>query len=156
MNLSICIFQDLIPGVQVQSTPALEAVMDIGNDDNEEEEEEAEEKAEQKMDQEKEEAPTIIAPEVKEEGKRRKDRIVKVEEKKTIKLQRKPVVMEPEQETSKMEVEEGTVAIGICTYRSFIWFLIKMDFVFCSVVLTCHVCKLMSCFFFSDIMVSHL
>ena len=78
-----------------------------------------EKKPEQRMDQEKEEAPAVTAPEVKEEGKRRKDRIVKVEEKKTIKLQRKPVVMEPEQETSKMEVEEGTVAIGICSYSSF-------------------------------------
>ena len=63
----------------MQSTPALEAVMDIGNDDNEEEEEEP-------------------------------------EEKKTIKLQRKPVVMEPEQETAKMEIEEGTVVVGICMY----------------------------------------
>jgi len=67
------------------------------------------------MDQENEEAPAVTTPEVKEEGKRRKDRIVKVEEKKTIKLQRKPVVMEPEPETAKMEVEEGTVAVGICS-----------------------------------------
>ena len=103
--------------MQVQSTPALEAVMDIGNDDNEEEDEEPEEKkAVQKLDQVEEEAPTVTTPEVKEEGKRRKDRIVKVEEKKTIKLQRKPVVVEPEQETAKMEIEEGTVVVGICMY----------------------------------------
>lgn len=101
----------------MQSTPALEAVMDIGNDDNEEEEEEPEEKkAVQTLDHEKEDAPTVTTPEVKEEGKRRKDRIVKVEEKKTIKLQRKPVVMEPEEETAKMEIEEGTVVVGICMY----------------------------------------
>ncbi|XP_020622602.1 apoptotic chromatin condensation inducer in the nucleus-like isoform X2 [Orbicella faveolata] len=107
LSISTDSLKDLIPGVQVQSTPALEAVMDIGNDDNEEEEEEPEEKkADQKLDPEKEEAPTVTTPEVKEEGKRRKDRIVKVEEKKTIKLQRKPVVMESEQETAKMEVEE--------------------------------------------------
>lgn len=105
------LFQDLIPGVQVHSTPALEAVMDIGGDDNDEEEEEPEEKKmAQKIDEEKEEVPVVTTPEVKEEGKRRKERIVKVEEKKTIKLLRKPVVIETEQEAVKMEVEEGIVS----------------------------------------------
>ena len=93
----------------MHSTPALEAVMDIGGDDNDEEEEEPEEKrkTEQKTEEEKKELPVEKTPEVREEGKRRKDRIVKVEEKKTIKLQRKPVVMETEPEVPKMEVEEG-------------------------------------------------
>lgn len=95
----------------MHSTPALEAVMDIGNEDNDEEEEELDKKkTEQKIDEEKEESPAVTTPEVnKEEGKRRKDRIVKVEEKKTIKLQRKQIVMETEQEAAKMEVDEGIV-----------------------------------------------
>lgn len=101
--------QDLIPGVQVHSTPALEAVMDLGADDNEEDEQEEEKKTEQKVEEEKEPV-TDATPGAKEsEGKRRKDRIVKVEEKKTIKLQRKPVVIEKDLEPVKMEVEEGTV-----------------------------------------------
>ena len=106
----LCISQDLIPGVQVHSTPALEAVMDLGADDNDEEVEEEERKPEKKVEEEKE-SMAVQTPEAKEpEGKRRKDRIVKVEEKKTIKLQRKPVVMQKELEPVKMEVDEGTGA----------------------------------------------
>ena len=116
--------QDLIPGVQVHSTPALEAVMDIRGDDNDEEDDEPEEKRkiEQKTDEEKEELSAETMPEVKDEGRRRKDRIVKVEEKKTIKLQRKLVVVETEPDTLKMEVEEGIhmfvyIWLGYCYHH---------------------------------------
>ena len=108
----LCVSQDLIPGVQVHSTPALEAVMDLGADDNDEEVEEEERKPETKVEEEKESMAVQTPEAIKEpEGKRRKDRIVKVEEKKTIKLQRKPVVMQKELEPVKMEVDEGTVAV---------------------------------------------
>ncbi|XP_058971333.2 apoptotic chromatin condensation inducer in the nucleus-like [Pocillopora verrucosa] len=108
LSISTDSLKDLIPGVQVHSTPALEAVMDIRGDDNDEEDDEPEEKRkiEQKTDEEKEELSAETMPEVKDEGRRRKDRIVKVEEKKTIKLQRKLVVVETEPDTLKMEVEE--------------------------------------------------
>ena len=108
----------------MHTTPALEAVMDIRGDDNDEEEEEPEEKrkTEQKTEEEKEEISAETIPEVKDEGRRRKDRIVKVEEKKTIKLQRKLVVMETEPEGLKMEVEEGIqmfvfIWLGYCYYH---------------------------------------
>ena len=88
--------------------------MDLGGDDDDEKEaEEEEKKTEQKVEEETELAPAPApaqTPEaVEPEGKRRKDRIVKVEEKKTIKLQRKTVVIEKEHEPVKMDVEEGTV-----------------------------------------------
>lgn len=93
----------------MHSTPALEAVMDLGGDDDDEKEiEDEEKKTEEKAEEEKDPAP-VQTPEITEpETKKRKERIVKVEEKKTIKLQRKPIVIEKEQETIKMEVEEGT------------------------------------------------
>jgi len=92
--------------------------MDLGGDDNDEEEEEEEKKPKQEVEEEKESA-AVPAPETKEpENKRRKDRIVKVEEKKTIKLQRKPVVIEKENEPIEMEVEEGTVSCLKTTYLS--------------------------------------
>lgn len=84
--------------------------MDLGGDDNDEEEEEEERTAEGKVEPEEREPVPVHTPDAKEpEGKRRKDRIVKIEEKKTIKLQRKTAIVEMEHEHVKMEVEEGTV-----------------------------------------------
>lgn len=91
----------------MHSTPALEAVMDLGGDDDDEKEiEDEEKKTEEKAEEEKDPAPVKTPETTEPEIKKRKERIVKVEEKKTIKLQRKPIVIEKEQETIKMEVEE--------------------------------------------------
>ncbi|XP_068725286.1 apoptotic chromatin condensation inducer in the nucleus-like [Montipora capricornis] len=105
LSISTDSLKDLIPGVQVHSTPALEAVMDIGGDDHDDEEDE--EMPQGKKKEEEKEPEPIKKPETKQpESKRRKDRIVKVEEKKTVKLQRKPIVIEKDHEPVQMELEE--------------------------------------------------
>ncbi|XP_074616816.1 uncharacterized protein LOC141876217 [Acropora palmata] len=106
LSISTDSLKDLIPGVQVHSTPALEAVMDLGGDDNDDDDEEEENVQGKKPEEEKEPEPVATPEAVEPETKRRKDRIVKVEEKKTIKLQRKPVAIEKGHEPVEMEVKE--------------------------------------------------
>lgn len=120
----------------MHTTPALEAVMDLGGDDDDEKEiEDEEKKTEEKAEEEKDPAP-VKTPETPEpENKKRKERIVKVEEKKTIKLQRKPIVIEKEQETIKMEVEEGTVVHS--------WNNLLCLYCFTQLLLLSHYCLLM-------------
>jgi len=129
----------------VHSTPALEAVMDLGGDDDDEKEiEDEEKKTEEKAEEEKDPVPVKTPETTQPENKKRKERIVKVEEKKTIKLQRKPIVIEKEQETIKMEVEEGTVVHSwnnlLCLYyftQLLLWFH------YCLLMYVCELMKLL-------------
>lgn len=108
----------------MHSTPALEAVMDLGGDDIDDEDEEEENAQGKKPEEEKEPEPVATPEAVEPETKRRKDRIVKVEEKKTVKLQRKPVAIEKGHEPVEMEVKEGT---AICMTPNFAFFLCTLN-----------------------------
>lgn len=98
--------------------------MDLGGDDNDDEDEDEENAQGKKLEEEKESEPVATPEAVEPETKRRKDRIVKVEEKKTVKLQRKHVVIEKDHEPVEMEVKEGT---AICKTPDFAFFLCTIN-----------------------------
>lgn len=98
--------------------------MDLGGDDNDDDDEEEENVQGKKPEEEKELEPVATPEAVEPETKRRKDRIVKVEEKKTVKLQRKPVAIEKGHEPVEMEVKEGT---AICMTPDFAFFLCALN-----------------------------
>lgn len=111
ISVAILYFQDLIPGVQVHSTPALEAVMDFGNEDQDDgDEREAGEVVDDdddevnKENKENKDSDEQDTEKIEPEPKKRKERIVKVEEgRRKIKINRQSL----EQEENKMEVEGG-------------------------------------------------
>ena len=109
--------QELIPGVQVHTTPALEAVMDLGGDDHEEEEEplgkqKGQEDSEAKEDEGEEETQVV-----KEEPRKKKGRIVKVEEVKTVLLNRNTSITEQVNEDEVAESEEGEAVCERCYFE---------------------------------------
>ena len=117
--------------------------MDLGEDDNDEDNEEEEKKAEPK--EQEETAQKHMQMVEKDQGRRKRDRIVKVEEKKTFKLQRKTLLVESVPEEQKTEVMEGT-GYSYFTYTC----IITEVCLYCSLNLCCDkvACKFL---FWSDL-----
>ncbi|KAK3741154.1 hypothetical protein QZH41_011835 [Actinostola sp. cb2023] len=107
----ICLIRDLIPGVQVHSTPAFEAVMDFGNEDQDDGDEKETGEVVDNDDTDKEnkdkDAIEQEAERPEPETKKRKERIVKLEEgRRKIKIKNHTAELDEVKGEVKMDVEE--------------------------------------------------